>query len=74
VVPRWLENDLRHAADPLAVSYAQCLRSAHDLLSFSRRLGVPAGLNVESVSIRKAEIEAAVRLAGELRTMLDAES
>ena len=23
-VPRWLENTLRHAADPLAESYEQC--------------------------------------------------
>jgi hypothetical protein len=71
-VPRWLENALRNADDPLAESYAQCLANARELSAFCRRLGVPFGFNVESVSIRKAEIEAAVDLAAELRTLLDA--
>jgi len=70
-VPRWLENALRRADDPLAESYAQCLRNASDLLDFCRRLGLPFGFHVESVSIRKVEIEAAVSLATELRAMLD---
>ncbi len=74
VVPRWLENDLRHADDPLTLSAEQCLGSARELLSFGRRLGVPVGFNVESVSIRRAEIEAAVTLAAEIRLMLDADS
>jgi hypothetical protein len=71
VVPRWVENDLRHADDPLTVSAEQCLRTARELLGFGRRLGVPVGFNVESVSNRRSEIEAAVGLAVELRTMLD---
>jgi hypothetical protein len=71
VVPRWVENDLRHADDPLTVSAEQCLRSAGDLLGFGRRLGVPIGFNVESVSNRRSEIETAAGLAVELRTMLD---
>lgn len=32
-------------------------------MSFCRRLGVPFGINVESVSIRRVEIEAGVGLA-----------
>jgi hypothetical protein len=39
-------------------------------MSFCRRLGVPFGISVESVSIRKLEIEASVRLAGRLGTTL----
>lgn len=69
-VPRWLENTLRHAEDPLAESYQQCLANARELSAFCRRLGLPFGFNVESVSIRKAEIEAAVALAAELRPLL----
>jgi hypothetical protein len=68
-VPRWLQNELRYAEDPLPVSYAYCLAAAEDLAAFCRRLGVPYGFNVESVSIRRAEIEAAVRLAAQLRTL-----
>jgi hypothetical protein len=70
-VPRWIENELRHADDTLEASYEQAVATAVDLIAFCRRLGAPFGLNVESVSIRKAEIEASVRLAtrlgGELR-------
>jgi hypothetical protein len=69
-VPRWLENALRHAADPLAESYRQCLANARELLRYCRRLGMPFGFQAESVSIRKVEIEASVALAAELRGLL----
>jgi hypothetical protein len=69
-VPRWLENELLNAADTLAESYDQCLANARELITFCRRLAVPFGFSVESVSIRKAEIEASVALAGELRGLL----
>jgi len=69
-VPRWLENALRNTADPLAESYQQCLANARELMGFCRRLGMPFGFNVESVSIRKVEIEASVALAVELRGLL----
>ncbi len=69
-VPRWLENTLRHSPDPLAESYEQCVRNARDLIAFCRRLGMPFGFNVESVSIRKVEIDASIALAIQLREML----
>jgi hypothetical protein len=69
-VPRWLENTLRHAPDPLAESYDQCVANAVDLITFCRRLGIPFGFNVESVSIRKVEIDASIALAARLREML----
>ncbi|XTZ17774.1 methylenetetrahydrofolate reductase [Micromonospora echinospora] len=68
-VPWWLENALRHAEDPLAESYEQCLANARELAGFCRRLGVPFGFHVESVSIRKVEIDAAVALAARLREL-----
>jgi 5,10-methylenetetrahydrofolate reductase len=70
-VPRWIENDLRHAADPLGASYQQALATASELIAYCRALDVPFGINVESVSIRRVEIDAAVQLAGELRAQLD---
>ncbi|WP_310961805.1 methylenetetrahydrofolate reductase [Nocardioides terrisoli] len=69
-VPRWIQNDLRHAEDTLAASYQLALAAARELIEYCRRLGVPFGINVESVSIRRAEIEAAVRLAAQLRAEL----
>lgn len=71
-VPRWLENALRWSDDPLAESFEQCLSTARDLAAFCRRLGVPFGFNVESVSIRKVEIEASIELARQVRALLDA--
>jgi hypothetical protein len=65
-VPRWIENDLRHSTDPLASSLEQAAASAVELTDFCRRIGVPMGLNVESVSIRREEIGAAVDLADRL--------
>lgn len=69
-VPRWIENDLKHAADPLEASYQQAFTTATELMAYCRTLGVPFGINVESVSIRRVEIEASVRLAGQLRRQL----
>jgi hypothetical protein len=69
-VPRWIENDLRHAEDTLDASVEHAHATAVDLMSFCRRLGVPFGINVESVSIRRVEIDASVRLAERLRGKL----
>jgi hypothetical protein len=65
-VPRWIENDLRHATNPLAASLEQAAATAVELVDYCRRLGVPFGLNVESVSIRREEIDASVELATQL--------
>jgi hypothetical protein len=69
-VPRWIENDLRHSANPLAASLDQAATTAVELIDYCRRLGVPFGLNVESVSIRREEIEASVKLAAQLAAHL----
>jgi hypothetical protein len=69
-VPRWIENELRNTVDTLDASYDQAVAAAVDLMAFCRDLGVPFGLNVESVSVRRVEIEASVRLAARLRTEL----
>ncbi|WP_018348688.1 methylenetetrahydrofolate reductase [Longispora albida] len=72
-IPSWLKNALRHAPDPLAESYDYCVTAAGELSAFCRRLGMPFGFNVESVSIRKVEIEASIELAGRVRALLDHE-
>lgn len=69
-VPRWIQNELRHAEDTLDASFEQALATARELIGFCRHLGVPFGLNVESVSIRRAEIEASVELAARLQREL----
>ena len=69
-VPRWIENDLTHSADTLDTSYQLALTAAIDLIDYCRRLGMPFGINIESVSNRKIEIEASVKLAARLRAEL----
>jgi 5,10-methylenetetrahydrofolate reductase len=69
-VPRWIENELRHADDTLDASYDQAVATAVELIAFCRRVGVPFGLSVESVSIRQVEIDTSVRLATRLQAEL----
>lgn len=69
-VPRWLQNDLRHSDDPLEVSLRQCTATVEELIGFCRRLGVPFGFNIESVSNRRVEIEASMELTRQVRALL----
>ena len=68
--PRWLENELRYAPDPLATSIALCERICAEAWEYARAKGIPLGINVESVSIRKAEIDAATELLHRLRRVI----
>jgi hypothetical protein len=69
-VPRWIQNELRHADGTLEVSFEEALATALELIAYCRRLGVPFGLNVESVSMRRTEIESSVNLAARLQAEL----
>jgi hypothetical protein len=69
-VPRWIENDLRHSDDTLDASVDQAEATLVDLMTFCRRIGIPFGINIESVSIRKVEIEASMRLTERIRGKL----
>ena len=69
-VPRWLDNELTHAHDILETSVELCIDILTDLVDFARAKGIPLGCNVESVSLRKAEIEASVELVHRARAVL----
>jgi hypothetical protein len=60
--PRWLENELRHSADTLERSIDLCESVFTDVQDYAREKHLPIGINVESVSIRKSEIDASVEL------------
>lgn len=70
--PRWLENELRRSRDPLHHSVTLCERIFAEVLNFAREKQLPVGINVESVSIRKDEIDASVVLFHKLNAMLRA--
>ncbi|MCB9660065.1 MAG: 5,10-methylenetetrahydrofolate reductase [Sandaracinaceae bacterium] len=65
--PRWLENELLHSSDVLGQSLALCEQIHTELSSFAAAKGIPLGVNIESVSIRRAEIDASVELFRRLR-------
>jgi len=69
--PRWLENELQFARDPLAKSLELCERIFAEVRDYACDKGIPLGVNVESVSIRKEEIEASMELLHLLRRRID---
>lgn len=66
-VPRWLENELVHHGDILTRSVDLCDEICEEVTAFARAKEIPIGINVESVSIARAEIEASVELFRRLR-------
>lgn len=68
--PRWLENELRHSADTLHRSIDLCESVFSDVLDYAREKHLPIGINIESVSIRKSEIDASVELYQRLSSRL----
>jgi hypothetical protein len=69
-VPRWMQRDLQRSDDTLGASLEHSRAVGLDVLAYCQRLGVPVALNVESVSSRRVEIEAAIELATGLRSAL----
>lgn len=68
--PRWLENELRHSTDTLERSIDLCESVFTDVQDYAREKHLPIGINVESVSIRKFEIDASVELYRRLSSRL----
>ncbi len=68
-VPRWLRAEITRG-DPLTASFEQCLLNARALIAYCRRLGLRFGVNVESLTNRKSEIDASIDLAREIRNLL----
>lgn len=69
-IPRWLENELLHADDTLGMSLDLCEQVFADLHAYATARGIPLGCNVESVSLRKDEIEASVDLVGRVARIM----
>lgn len=68
-IPNWLKNDLQHSEDILARSVEICRGIAAELIAFAAEKHIPIGFNIESVSIRKAEIEASIQLLKDIKKM-----
>ena len=61
-IPRWLENELIHSQDILEKSVTFSEQNWLELKAFSDEKGIPIGCNIESVAIRKVEVEASIEL------------
>jgi hypothetical protein len=66
-----LENELRHSTDTLERSVDLCESIFADVQGYAREKHLPIGINVESVSIRKSEVDASVELFRRLMSRLD---
>ncbi|OCL26107.1 5,10-methylenetetrahydrofolate reductase [Orenia metallireducens] len=62
-IAKWLENDLLNSEDILEQSLNSSKKIFEELLDYALEKGIPIGCNIESLSIRKAEIEASIELA-----------
>jgi len=61
-IPRWLENDLIHSDDILQQSVDYSEQNWKELKDFAEEKGIPIGCNIESVAVRKVEVEASIEL------------
>lgn len=61
-IPKWVENDLINAKDILSKSFDISYQIFQELNAFAKERNIPVGFNIESVSIKKDEIEASIEL------------
>ncbi|MGY5352225.1 methylenetetrahydrofolate reductase [Wenyingzhuangia sp. IMCC45533] len=69
-IQRWLENELKVSKDILNASIGICKYIANDLINFAAEKNMPIGFNIESVAIRKAEIDASIDLVKSIKEMM----
>lgn len=70
-IPEDLKEDLKHSDDMLERSVNVCLGIASELTAFCEKRSIPFGFNIESVAIRKQEIEASVYMVNTIGAMLE---
>ncbi len=66
-IPESLRKELEMSPDMLGRSVEACRHIVDELISYASSLCVPIGFNVESVAIRKDEIEASLELVRYIR-------
>ena len=70
-VPLEVEEEIFSAQSPLHKSIEVCCSIWREILDSIEHLNIPLGINVESVSIKKDEIEASIDLFYSLKEILD---
>jgi hypothetical protein len=69
-VPKWLYNDLKHSKDILETSVHTSIQIAAEILDFATSKQIPVGFNVESLSNKKEEIDAATEILKQTSQLL----
>ena len=69
-LPAQVKEDLLSADDMLEKSVQICLEIASELTAFCIKHAIPFGFNIESVAIRKSEIEASISMAMAINQLL----
>ncbi|WP_144264101.1 methylenetetrahydrofolate reductase [Filimonas lacunae] len=69
-VPKWLYNDLKHSKDILESSISTATKIAAEILNYAQAKNIPVGFNIESISIKKEEINAAQELLNNVLSLL----
>ncbi len=66
-VPKWLEDTLLESGDEMLSKSMELIKMIYrELQKYAESEGIPIGCNIESVSIRKVEIEASIQLVNEI--------
>lgn len=69
-IPKWMENELVYSSDTLKQSIKLSQNIFEELLDFATQKQIPIGCNVESVSIKKEEIDASVELMKDIKKLM----
>ncbi len=70
-IPRWLENELTHTNDILGKSM-KCLENiVVELNKYALEKNIPIGYNIESVAVKKDEIEASIELVESVKKLMN---
>lgn len=69
-IPNYLEEDLKESGDILEDSVKLSRDIFEELYKFGLKKGIPVGCNIESVAIRKAEIDASIELLHEVQEII----
>jgi len=69
-IPEDLKEELKQSDNMLERSVKVCLDIAEELSTFCTERSIPFGFNIESVAIRKEEIEASIYMANTIGQML----
>ena len=68
-IPKWMKNDLSRGKDIIKESIHQNLRIAEEIKTYCQQKHLCCGFNVESISPKKAEIDAAMELCEHIKKM-----